>query len=436
MRTRQTKDAIIYRSRKISYQVYDQFINTAIARLKSLGIKKGDRVAICSPNSVEYLILLPALWRIGAISCPMSTRIPRPALLKQLKKINCRTLVSPKKIVSLTATPLTPKSSPIPHNQKVTILFTSGSTSDPKAVVHTYGQHYYNAKGSNENIAVRPGDGWLLSLPLYHVSGLGIFFRVIVGGGAVVVPEEKENLISAIKNNPVTHVSLVTTQLHRLMRDPQNIPILRKLKAILLGGSAIPPELIKAALKHKLPIYVTYGLTETASQVATSAKPGSAAKILKYRHVKIADDGEILVKGKTLFSGYAQGEKIIRPFKNGWFATGDVGKLEKGCLTVTGRKDNMFVSGGENIYPEEIEKELLGLPSVTQAIVVPQTDPEFGQRPVAFIKGKAQLSKIVSTLERNLPHFKIPRKFYPWPAEVSFHSKVRRQTFVDFLKKK
>ena len=316
------------------------------------------------------------------------------------------------------------------------MLFTSGSTSEPKAVVHTYGNHYYNAKGSNENIPVRPGDRWLLSLPLYHVSGLGVLFRTMIGGGTVVVPDKKEVLISAIKNYRVTHISLVTTQLYRLLQNSQNIPTLRKLKAILLGGSAIPANLIALAKKYKLPVYISYGLTEMTSQVATSSKPCSAAKILNYRQLKIAKDGEILVKGKTLFAGYWDGEKLIRPLKNGWFTTGDLGRMKKGHLVIFGRKDRMFISGGENIHPEEIERELLRLPQIDQAIVVPQPNVEFGQRPTAFIKGKITSPKITSELERTLPRFKIPQTFYAWPAKLALQIKPQRQTFLNLLKQK
>jgi o-succinylbenzoate---CoA ligase len=158
-----------------------------------------------------------------------------------------------------------------------------------------------------------------------------------------------------------------------------------------------------------------------ASQVATG-KAGECVKVLPRRELMISAEGEILVKGETLFKGYIQPGRLHLPLDaQGWFKTGDLGKLENDCLTVKGRRDNMFISGGENIQPEEIEKVILSLKGVAQATVVPQDDAEFGQRPVAFIKF-AESPLTSDALARHcaqfLPKFKIPIAFYPWPADL------------------
>jgi len=136
--------------------------------------------------------------------------------------------------------------------------------------MHTYANHYYNAAGSNENISFEPGDRWLLSLPLYHVGGIGILFRAWLRAGAVVVPDRKESLAAAVGKYEITHLSMVSTQLHHLMTQERSFRM-SSLKHILLGGSAMPRSLIADAVSAGLPIHTSYGLTEMASQVTTTA---------------------------------------------------------------------------------------------------------------------------------------------------------------------
>ena len=145
------------------------------------------------------------------------------------------------------------------------------------------------------------------------------------------------------------------------------------------------------------------------------------------------EEGEILVQGATLFQGYLEGDAVQQPFgANGWFHTGDLGWIDAdGFLHVRGRMDNMFISGGENIQPEEIEAALSALPGVSQAVVVPVADDEFGQRPIAFVRGTDEalpLETLADQLEDLLPRFKIPHSYYPWPA-IAEGMKVSRAAF-------
>ena len=246
-------------------------------------------------------------------------------------------------------------------------------------------------------------------------------------------------MMASIDQAKVTHVSLVATQLHRLLSLKENHDRLRSLKCILLGGSAIPRALIEQSCDLGLNIYLSYGLTEMSSQVATGKVTRghqSCVKVLPYRQLGISSEGEILVRGEVLFKGYIAGGKLNLPLtKDGWFASGDVGQLDKeGSLSVTGRRDNMFISGGENIHPEEIEKALLSIRGITEAVVVPKEDKEFGHRPIAFIKcegGMLSQEYLVKCLEADLPRFKIPMAFYPWPQDlISQGVKISRQEFL------
>ena len=153
------------------------------------------------------------------------------------------------------------------------------------------------------------------------------------------------------------------------------------------------------------------------------SKRSTTGQILRYREVSISEDGEILVRGHTRFQGYVDGDRLETPFdENGWFGTGDIGDFDAdGYLTVTGRKDNMFISGGENIQPEEIEKAFRAVQGVADAIVVPVDNEEFGQRPVAFVQmlgGAGANEGIRDAVAQSLPRYKIPDHILPWPDDA------------------
>jgi O-succinylbenzoic acid--CoA ligase len=438
------QSALISADRVVPYAEYDRLVSVVADSLIKSGVAAGDRIAIILSNSIEYAVLLMAAIRAGIVACPISTRLPDTAKLEQIRQTNARFLISPdmQPIPSQTASVkvLDPRElffescatgqtgNKVALDENATIVFTSGSSAQPKAALHTYGNHYYSALGSGDNIKFEPGDRWLLSLPLYHVGGLAILFRAILGGGAVVIAEPRVDLHQTVTSHRITHLSLVPTQLHRLLKAEAGPELLaRQLKAVLLGGGAVPNPLLEEVLSYGWPLFTSYGLTEMASQVTTTRpddmKPGgfSSGKLLKYRQVRISEENEILVQGETLFSGYVDGFRIRRPFDSeGWFATGDCGQFDPdGNLIVTGRKDNMFVSGGENIHPEEIEQVLLSLESVVDAVVIPVEDEEFGARPVAFVQVEQSHSldegQLAAELAQRLPRFKVPDHFYPWP---------------------
>ncbi|MDE1920505.1 MAG: o-succinylbenzoate--CoA ligase [Candidatus Omnitrophica bacterium] len=436
---------IFWGTRRIRRQQVALYLACAVKQLKGMGIKPLDRVAICDENNVEYVVLLLALWQIKAVAVPISPRWPDKTIAAYMAKINARHLLrcaDIKRIVCYDARQNLEAGDykDLGLDQEVSIIATSGSSGLPKAVVHTWGNHFYSAQGSNEIIPLAPADRWLLSLPLYHVSGLAVVSRCLLSGAGLVIVDEGD-LIVAAKRSQATHVSLVATQLQKLLLEAKNLDVLRSFKCILLGGSAIPPVLVEQSFKSGLNIYLSYGLTEMASQVATGkvADGGKACvRVLPYRQLSISSSGEVLVKGEVLFKGYAAGDKLYSLLADGWFSTGDMGYLDKnGCLTVTGRRDNMFISGGENIHPEEIEKALLSINGIAEAVVVPKEDKEYGHRPIAFIKFTAAPlpeDHIIRCLETDLPRFKIPVAFFPWPQNLMDQGiKIFRQEFLKAL---
>lgn len=429
-------EAVVGVGRTMSYSELDCRVSAAAGRLEELGVSPGARVGLYLPKNVGYLVLLLALMRAGIVACPVSTRLPAGGVEPLLERAGCTVLISGDgKLLKAVerVDVLDPEAvldedvedekisepAEIPLDRPATVVFTSGSTGVPKAALHTFGNHYFSAIGSNANIALAAGDRWLHSLPLYHVGGLSIVFRCLISGAAIALPEPDAPLGRSISELRATHVSLVSTQLLRLLREETD---LEGLKAVLTGGGPTPEDLVDEALSRGLPVHTSYGLTEMASQVATTRRGASreelrtAGRVLPHREVSVSVEGEILVRGDTLFAGYVERGKTGLPAgAGGWFRTGDLGRLDgAGRLCVLGRRDNLFVSGGENVRPEEIEEALLRIAGVEEAVAVPVPDPEFGERPVAFVRLSGVVVDLARALESVLPRFKVPKTFHEW----------------------
>ena len=474
-------------------------------QLAEAGIGEGARVALCLPTGVQLLSLLIALFRRGAVACPVNPQFPVAYREKLLARLDCalviddyhalgardsfsetpihwREFTSPaplqaggttepiplskseqaSKSIKATSTVEVPpacggaggvkpqRGIEAPHtkissthcgistwslDQPATIIFTSGSTGEPKAAVLSLRNHLESARASNANIPLDLEDCWLLSLPLHHVAGFGVLFRCLVAGATIAIPGSDALLRASLDG--VTHVSLVARQLAQLL--DAGAP-LHALKAILLGGSAIPAPLIDRAFAAGLPIHTSYGMTETATQIAatppgaTRAQLASSGRPLVPDTIRIADDGRIQVSGPARFLGYWDGGAITCPFdKAGWFTTSDCGYFDdEGFLRVTGRHDNVFIAGGENIQPEEIERALCALPGITQAIVVPVSHPEFGTTPVAFVDGgEGREADMRAALAGALPRFAQPRCYFSWPTHLTGEGiKIHRAAFA------
>lgn len=414
------------------------------AQAASLGVLENEPVAVALPPGSAAAVLLLGLAWSPAIVFPVNPAFPADFLADRLDAAGARHLVAP---YGAAATPrlrerilLPPRAllegahptlPPRPdHAAPAAIILTSGTTGPPKAAALSIGNMVANARASNRNIPLEPDDRWLLPLPLYHIAGWGVLFRCMEARAAAVIPGTDETIPQAIRKYAVTHVSLVAPQLYRLLREPAALAALRSLKAILLGGSMIPPALIEQAHRLGLPIYTSYGMTETASQATTTA-PGdslehlyTSGRELSAGTVRISPEGLIQVRGDSLFLGYLQRGAIVRPVDDeGWFTTGDRGEIDAdGYLQVLGRRDNVFVVSGENVQPEAIERRLAEHPSVMQAVVVGVADPERAQIPVAFVDiapgarlNEAALQEFVA---ETLPRFCKPRRIFPWPEEL------------------
>lgn len=436
-RRRPEAPALLVGREPVSYAVLDRRVRRAGAVLHALGVGERDRVAFVLPNGPEAVILLLALLRLGAVACPLSTRLPERQWVERARGVGSRWLITDRPVNEAAGLQVVdaadlargrdagPAGEALSLAAWATVVHTSGSTGTPRAAVHALGRHVHNARGVVEHLDLRPGDRWLLSLPMYHVGGLAIVFRALGAGATVVIPDSGEPMGEVLRHHDVTHVSMVATQLYRLLADGVRPG---RLRAILLGGGPVAPSLRRRAEKQALPVVYSYGLTEMASLVTATPLPcpvhhrDSSGKVLPGRELSVTPSGAIRVRGATLFEGYLTPEGLHRPLDEaGWFPTGDMGRVDpSGYLYVLGRQDHMFVSGGENVHPEAIEAALCAVPGVRRALVVPVPDPEFGARPVAFIDGEGaerDRSYWLERLREHLPRFMVPVAFYAWPEE-------------------
>ena len=298
------------------------------------------------------------------------------------------------------------------------IMNTSATTGQFKSVPLRWGQIRAHVQASKEVLGKTEQDNWLMVLPLFHVSGLSILLRSLYNGTAVtILPKYDEaQVLKLIESESINMMSLVPTILTQLEPSISH----HKLRVILLGGEFIPMALIDACEKKSLPIYKTYGMTETFSQSVTFSvldyphKRDSVGKPLPGMQVRIdkpdADGvGEIHLTGPMVMTGYIDKEPI-----DGDLNTDDIGYVdEDGFVYILNRRKDLIISGGENIYPKELEDLVYTLPSVKECAVVPVPDPKWGQVPalfVAFHDGESMTAdEIVSFMTKSLAKYKVPK---------------------------
>ena len=353
------------------------------------GLAEGERVLAPARPDLDFVVLVHATARAGAVFVPLNPRLTE-------REAAARRDVAE----AVRAAP------------GDTIMFTSGTTGGPKPVVLTRENHAASAIASAWNLGVAPDDRWLCVLPLHHVGGLAILLRSVIYGTTAVLHEgfDAERAVRTIENGEVTLASLVATMLRRTRTAGLSGP--GALRAVLLGGGPVPRDLLEWAAGIGLPTLQTYGMTETASQIATLQigeairHHGSAGRPLLGVELQIGDDGEILVRGPMVArSGLA---------RDGWLHTGDAGHLdEDGFLHVHGRIDDTIVTGGENVAAAEVEDVLHAHPAVADVAVAAEPDSEWGQRVDAWVvlATPASDAELAAHCRRRLAGFKVPKRF-------------------------
>ncbi|WP_415900912.1 AMP-binding protein [Neptuniibacter sp. QD48_11] len=392
---------------RYSYEAFNRLIKSKRDELYSFGLREHQLVLYKAENTLDTLILSCAIMELGAVAVPFNPAFSE-SQLNELKALNQYAyFIDQHGVAGLNEE----HEEGVVDPSIVNGIFTSGSTGTPKLVCHRLSNHIASAKASAMINPCDSSDHWHVSLPIYHIGGFSVLFRAIVSGASLTIGGRVEDLLF-LQNMGITHASMVATQLQRFKASADNIKDLR-LKTLLIGGGPTADKLLR--LCADLPLRKTYGMSEISSQACTEGEDGSM-EVLDSVELKVDEDGEILLAGESLFAGYLVSNQLRS--SEAFFRTGDIGRWENNRLLITGRKDNQFISGGENIQPEMIEKQLLKLVGVTEAIVVPVECPEFGYRPFAWTNPDCCFAQIKSDLKSLLPSFMIPVGFAQIPDSM------------------
>ena len=403
--------ALIAGGREMDYETLEAEAVSAARRLAGKGVRRGSVVGITMPAGIEFAVALHALMKLGAVAVPLDPRLGGEERRRALGEAQpALMLESPQDLDGPEAD--LPLLGEIDLAETCTRVLTSGTAGTPRPVPLTYGNHLWSAVGSAFNLGVDPADRWLCCAPVSHVSGLTILLRAAIYGTTAVVHDgfDVDRVAESLQRDGVTIVSLVTTMLTRLLDAGAAI---ERPRAILVGGGPVPDEVLAEALGLGATVVQTYGLTEACSQVTTLSpsdaerKRGSAGRPLLTTHVRIEGD-EILVQGPTVAPGAAD--------QDGWLHTGDSGRIDaEGFLWVEGRRDDVIVTGGENVAPEEVEEVLAAHPDVIEAAVVGRPDPDWQNAVVAVVVardgGLPEPEELRSWCASRLAPFKVPKSF-------------------------
>ncbi|CAI0943524.1 o-succinylbenzoate--CoA ligase [Serratia grimesii] len=434
--------AVMVAHQPVSWLVLRRQVDKLAADFQHQGVEPGCGVALCGKNSYPLLLAYLALLQCGARLLPLNPALPVSLLATLLPDLDIDFAFSPDLLPTLPATVIRLNPPSTEHRwlnpprwdaqRLATLTLTSGSSGTPKAAAHSYAAHLASAEGVLQLMDFQSQDRWLLSLPLFHVSGQGIVWRWLTAGGGLVV-RDMHLLADALAG--CTHASLVPTQLWRLLAQPLATLTLKK---VLLGGAMIPVELTEQAEALGISCWCGYGLTELASTVCAKradARPGVGLP-LAGREIKLVNE-EVWIRAQSLARGYWQ-RGALQPLADdqGWFHTRDRGVMEQGELRILGRLDNLFFSGGEGVQPEDIERVLAAHPRISQVVVVPVNDVEFGQRPVAVIDSEEPLSleELLAWSQERLVNFQRPMALLAMPAELkSSGIKVSRRQLQQWV---
>lgn len=412
------KIALSYEEEQWTFKELKQQAMHYAKKMKAQQIQSTDRIALLGTSNVEMVFIIHGAILLGVEIVMLNNRLTADEIAWQVEdagvkavlyadQFNNKVQSIKKKRVSFSAIRHSEENafeveknwSP---NKTITIMYTSGTTGFPKGVRQTARNHTSSALSSVLNLGLVEDDCWLCAMPLFHISGFSILVRSVLYGMEVRLYEkfDVEKVTKEIVNGTVTRMSVVSLMLSQILTELENSQKTAHpaFKTMLAGGGSVPKDYLKRAAQCEIPILQTYGMTETSSQTATLSaedairKIGSSGKPLFFNEIKIKDakypneHGEVYIKGPHVTPGYIGRFEKTNPFEDGWLPTGDIGYVdEEGYLYIVDRRSDLIISGGENIYPAEIENVLAAHPNVREVGVCGKAHKKWGETPVAFI---------------------------------------------------
>jgi len=460
------KPAVRFEGETLSYVAFNARIEQTARALKSeLGVSRGDRVAILSLNRPDYLVLLYACARLGAMLVPLNWRLAVAEQLFILSDAAAKILVLEKAFdailpalerslpetaaIGLDFTPLSGSAFNTlltqargdgrnPHTDlscPLLIVYTSGTTGRPKGAVLRQEALLWNGMMSQHMHSLTSDDHVLTVLPFFHVGGLNIQTTPALHHGATVTIHARftpEATLAAIQRDRPTLTVLVPAIIQAVTEHPGWATAdLSSLKAVATGSTIVPQPLIDRIVARGVPVLQVYGSTETCPIAVYTRlggdllREGSTGLPGLYCEAAIIDDagselppempGEIAVRGPNVFYEYWGNEEATRAaLHDGWYRTGDIGRRDAdGYFWVHDRKKNLIISGGENIYPAEVERVLLEHPEVVECGVIGRSDPRWDEVPVAYVVrrtgSRLEVEDLKAHVQSQLARFKVPR---------------------------
>jgi o-succinylbenzoate---CoA ligase len=443
------REAIVYKEERLTFKELYEMAYFRAGILTGLGVQDTDYVGFLVKSDLETVLHLYAMQIIGAKAVLLNNRLTAKEIAFQLKDANATYLITEEqfheKVVHLKEEVLEisiylkenieeniyidPKEKDyIALDDTCTIMYTSGTTGLPKGVIQSYGNHWWSAVGNTLNAGLYEKDTWLCTVPIFHISGYSILMKSIIYGMKIVLHDsfDEKKVLQDLWKEKITIISVVTTMLQRI-EQATNEKFPAYFRYMLLGGGPATVELLTRCINKGILVYYSYGMTETSSQIVTLSpedsisKIGSAGKPLFPAQLRIVNQleevlgpnevGEITVCGPNVSKGYLNKENHL---KDGWFFTGDIGYIDsEGFLYVLDRRSDLIISGGENIYPAEVEAVLAEMEGIKEAAVIGIPDDQWGQVPVAFVVGDGSVRSekwIMENCEKSLAKYKIPKR--------------------------
>ena len=422
------KQAIIFNGATITFNELYEKARIVSEKMNTLERK---RIGLFIGNTPESVILIHAAILAGVEIVMINLRLTSIEIDRQLQDAGVDTVITTKslsmknyKVISYEALSEMAGKRSVNINKSgeeaLSIMFTSGTTGRAKAVKQSYNNHYESALGCENRFNYGTDSVWMNVNPIYHISGFSILMRAAIRGCTVVLVEKFEPLDvwQKLKAHRVTHVSMVPVMLERLMKFDES----HELEGILLGGAGVTMDILDRALNKGLPVYNSFGMTETCSQIVSIGPQdpkilkGTVGRALDNVSIRIdnENDGELLVKGPAITKGYLNAELQL---EDGYFRTGDMGYIDDdGYLYILDRRSDLIISGGENIYPKELEDAAVNYKTVERAVVVKRKDPEWGEVPVLLVELQKGFildeNSIMASLEKQVARYKLPKEIH------------------------
>ena len=414
--------ALAWDEGSLDYRRFDRRVTAMADLLRACDAAPGDAVTLCATPGSETVAALFGLWRAGLVAVPLHERLTSPEVEHARRIVNATLHIDNSTLHDLNRVqpaaqvrpPRRHPNRPSPCPDVVTYILTSGSSGAPKALGFTRDTFAASASAVANRLDLSATDRWGLCLSLGHIGGLSLVVRAVMTGASVRLwPSfHAETVVRAIMDGQVTHLAVVPVMLGRILDRLAGERIPDTLRCVLVGGAAASRTLLDAAWAAGLPVSTTWGMTETASQVATAPPglarrhPGTAGRPLRGIEVRAAPPtpaalevraaprapGALEVRGPTLapvvIPGPGEHPRSLPTDPDGWFATRDLGRIDAdGLVWIEGRSEAIIVSGGLNVSPAEVERVIEALPGVREAVVFGVPDEEWGEVVAAVVEG-------------------------------------------------